>query len=65
MINIILIVILWIIIGIWICYKLDWTLDPIVDFNISILACILIVVFMPIAFILTVIHFYCVKKWEE
>ncbi len=61
MTNIILIGILWIIIGIWICYKRQWYYQANNNFGF----CVLAVLLTPLNIIWTIIDIYCVSKWNN
>jgi len=68
MITELLIAILWLIIGVWICWKSDWY-DDYSDDDISgvlpQIICILAIICMPLNLIITIIRHYICTKWKN
>jgi hypothetical protein len=61
MITIILIAILWLIIGVWICWKRDWYIR--MDSHVAF--CIFAVILAPISLLLAIINQVILAKWED
>lgn len=59
--NIILIAILWIIVGVWICWKRDWYWD----WEMSQLLCVIVIILAPINLLLTIFSEYILEKWKN
>ena len=61
MMTTILVAILWLIVGVWICFKRDWYYM----WDFPILACILSIVLAPINLFATIFSEYVVDKWNN
>ncbi len=59
--NIILIAILWIIVGVWICWKRDWYWD----WEMNHVLCIIVIILAPINLLLTIFSEYILEKWRN
>ena len=56
----IFIIIDWIILGLFICYKRNWYVD---EGEEQVLTCVFAIVFAPINFLLTFVKLYCIDSW--
>lgn len=59
--EIIFILIFWIILGFFICYKRNWYVDEGEEQNIT---CVFGIIFAPINFIVTFIKRYFIESWK-
>jgi hypothetical protein len=59
----IFIILFWIILGFWLCYKRNWYKDWGFPDNEAI--CVATILFSPVALVLQFIKFFIVKEWRE
>lgn len=60
--EIILIIILWVITGLFICNKRDWYVEQGAD---QMFTCAMATIFAPINLIVTFFKIYLINKWED
>lgn len=61
------IIALWVIIGIWICWKRQWYINQVEDDDRSFanFICILNIAFMPLAVFISFLNEYVIRKWNN
>lgn len=59
--QILALVFIWVIIGIWMCWKRKWYHD--VEFSEA--CCVVAVIFMPINFVVIFLKEFCINPWEN
>lgn len=60
----ILLTLLWIVLGLFMCYKANWFEEYRDDANEHIALCILLVIICPVSFIWNFINRFFIEKWN-